>query len=86
MLLKEMGRKIVDRIHLTQEEGRMPGSCGHGNEMSDSIKGSEFLDYLIDSQLLKKISASWNLLTSFIPCWLIVYPKIFHLDFVISVT
>jgi hypothetical protein len=29
-------------------------SCEHGNELSDSIKGGEFIDYLSDCYLLKK--------------------------------
>jgi hypothetical protein len=29
-------------------QGPMEGSCEHGNEISDSIKGREFLDYLSD--------------------------------------
>jgi hypothetical protein len=33
------------------------GCCEHGNEISDSIKGGEFLDQLSDYQLLKKDSA-----------------------------
>jgi hypothetical protein len=32
-------------------------SCEHGNEISGSIKGGEFLDYISDYQLLKKDSA-----------------------------
>jgi hypothetical protein len=30
------------------EEGRVAGSCEHGNEFSVSIKGGVFLDYLSD--------------------------------------
>jgi len=29
------------------------GSCGHGNEPPGSVRGGEFLDQLIDSNLLK---------------------------------
>jgi hypothetical protein len=36
------------------------GSCEHGNEPSDSIKGREFLDYLSDCQFLKKDPAPLN--------------------------
>jgi hypothetical protein len=32
------------------------GSCEHGNEPSDSIEDTEFLDCLSDNQLLKKDS------------------------------
>jgi hypothetical protein len=34
--------------------------CKHGNETYGSTKGGEFLDWLIDYQLLKKDSASCN--------------------------
>jgi hypothetical protein len=34
----------------------MEGFCDHGNELSDSIKGQEFLDQLSDLQLLMKYS------------------------------
>jgi len=37
------------------------GSCEHCNEALGSIKGKEFLDYLSDYQLLKKDSASMEL-------------------------
>jgi hypothetical protein len=30
-------------------------SCEHGNETSGSIKGGEFLDYLSEYQLFKKL-------------------------------
>jgi hypothetical protein len=30
------------------------GSCEHGNEILDSIKGGEFLDQMSDYYLLKK--------------------------------
>jgi hypothetical protein len=30
------------------------GFCEHGNEVSDSIKGEEFLDYLSDHWHLRK--------------------------------
>jgi hypothetical protein len=33
-------------------------SCEHVNELSGSVKGGEFLDYLSDCQLLKKGSVS----------------------------
>jgi hypothetical protein len=36
------------------------GSCEHGDEPSDSIKGGEFLGQLSDYQLLKKDSAPWS--------------------------
>jgi hypothetical protein len=34
------------------------GFCEHGNEHSGSIKGGEFLDWLVDYKLLKKDSAA----------------------------
>jgi hypothetical protein len=36
------------------------GSCEHGNGLSGSINGGEFLDYLSGCQLLNKDSAPWN--------------------------
>jgi hypothetical protein len=38
------------------------GSCEHGNEPLDSIKGGEFLNMLSDSWLFMKDSAPRNLL------------------------
>jgi hypothetical protein len=35
------------------EYGPVAGTCEHGNKPSGSIKDGEFLDYLIDYQLLK---------------------------------
>jgi hypothetical protein len=35
----------------------MTGSCEHGNEISGSIEGGGFLDYIDDYQLLKRTSA-----------------------------
>jgi hypothetical protein len=37
--------------------GSSDGSCGHGNESSDKIKGGEFLCYLRDISFLKENSA-----------------------------
>jgi hypothetical protein len=45
------------------------GSCEHGNEPSDSIKGGEFFDYLSDFQLSRRTSlhrVKFSLL-----CWLV---------------
>jgi hypothetical protein len=36
------------------------GSCEHGNEPWDSIKGEEFFDQLNYYQLLKKQFAPWS--------------------------
>jgi hypothetical protein len=36
------------------------GSCEHGNEVSGSLKGGKFLDWLSDCQFLKKVSAAWS--------------------------
>jgi hypothetical protein len=38
-------------------QGPVAGCCEHGNELSGSIKGGEFIDYLSDFWLLKKESA-----------------------------
>jgi hypothetical protein len=40
--------------------GPVVGSCEHSNELSDSIKGEEFLDWLSSYRLLKKDSAPWS--------------------------
>jgi len=44
-------------------------SCVHGIELSDSIKGGEFPDYMSDYKLVKKNSAPW--------CWFI-YNKLIY--------
>jgi hypothetical protein len=44
------------------------GSCGHGNELCDSIKGGESSEYLSDWQLLKKDSAPWTSLVILYYC------------------
>jgi hypothetical protein len=36
------------------------GLCQHGNEPSDSIKGTEFVDYMNDYWILKVVSAPWG--------------------------
>jgi hypothetical protein len=36
------------------------GSCEHRNEISDCIKGGEYLDYLIHYQFLNKYCALWS--------------------------
>jgi protein-tyrosine phosphatase len=40
MDLEEIGRKVVDWIHLAQDRGQAVVCCEHGNEPS----GEEFLD------------------------------------------
>jgi hypothetical protein len=40
----------------------MIGSCEHGNEPSDSIKGGEFLNQLSICQLLRKDLTPWSLI------------------------
>jgi hypothetical protein len=40
--------------------GQVSGFCDHGNEISGSIKGREFLDCLSDCQLVKKGSGPWE--------------------------
>jgi hypothetical protein len=42
----------------------MAGYCEHGSELSESIKGEEFLDQLSDYQLLKKQFARFKLRNS----------------------
>ena len=59
MDLQEVGCWGMDWIELAQE-GQVAGACECGNEPSGSIKYMEFLDQLINCQLLKKDSASWS--------------------------
>jgi hypothetical protein len=42
-----------------QDEGPVAGSCEDGNEPSDSIKCSKFLDKLSACQLLNEAPATW---------------------------
>jgi hypothetical protein len=37
--------------------GPVAGSCEHGNDISGSLRGGEFLEYLSDYQLLKDSSS-----------------------------
>jgi hypothetical protein len=39
MDLREVGWGVVDWIHMAQDKEPVPGSCGHCNETSGSIKG-----------------------------------------------
>jgi hypothetical protein len=50
----------------------MAGSCEHGSEISNTIKGVEFIDQLSNCQLLKKESAALNLY-----CLLKLYGRFF---------
>jgi hypothetical protein len=43
MDLRKTEWEVMDRMHLVQDRP-MTGSCEHGNEPLDSIKGEEFLD------------------------------------------
>jgi len=52
-----MGRG-VDWFNLTQVQ--VANCCEHGDEPSGSIKLGEFLDSLMNCQLLKNVSAAWN--------------------------
>jgi hypothetical protein len=58
--LKENGREGVDWIHLRTGTNGAPFE--YGNELSGSIKGREFFDWLSDYHLLKKDSAPWRYL------------------------
>jgi hypothetical protein len=44
--LREIGWEVVVRMHLAQ--GKVADSCTQSNELSISIKGEEFHDYLSD--------------------------------------
>jgi hypothetical protein len=52
----------VDEIDLAHDRDQCPvaGCYEHSNEPSDCIKGEEFLEWLIDCQLLKKNFAPWS--------------------------
>jgi hypothetical protein len=50
----------VDKIQLACESVIMAGSCGHGNQPSDSIKQWIFLDQPREYQRLKEASAPIN--------------------------
>jgi hypothetical protein len=49
---------------MDQNRVLLVGSCEHGTEISGSIKGREFIDWLSNYQLLQKDSAPWSLLFS----------------------
>jgi hypothetical protein len=62
------GRKLLERIVgrydgkvrtgcIWLNDGPVASSCEGGNELSGSIKGGEFLDYLSDGLFLRKDSA-----------------------------
>jgi hypothetical protein len=42
------------------------GTCEHGNEPLGSIKGGEFVDWIHDYELLKKASAPWSHLVTWL--------------------
>jgi hypothetical protein len=52
-----MGSEGVNLIQLALDRIPMMVSREHGNELSGSIKGGEFLDQLIYYQLIKKDSS-----------------------------
>jgi len=70
---KETGQEGMDWIHLAQDRGPMVGSCEHGNEPSDFMKGREFLNQVNDYYLLKKDSAPQSQLLNNVllnnSCW-----------------
>jgi len=43
-ILREIGWECVHWILLAQDKEPVAGCCERGNELSDSIKGGEFLD------------------------------------------
>jgi hypothetical protein len=45
-----------EMLHRSSEAG----FCEHGNELSDSIKGEKFLDWVSDYWLLEKNCALWS--------------------------
>lgn len=61
--------------------------CEHGNELSNSVTGGEFLVELSDSWLLKRELCSMELLlTSSVICLKCVSTKYFHLTVDLLVT
>jgi len=38
----------VDWMHLAQDKGPVVGCCEHGKELSGSMKGGSFFEYLRD--------------------------------------
>jgi hypothetical protein len=50
----------VHYIHLAQSRDQWPSSSEHGNEISGSIIGGEFLELFSDYKLIKKDSAPWS--------------------------
>jgi hypothetical protein len=44
MDVREIGWEDGDWIHMAQDRGPVVGCCGHGDELSGSIKDVEFLD------------------------------------------
>jgi len=46
MNLKEIGCEDVDWIQMVQDGSTLVGSYKHGNELSDPVKGREFLNQL----------------------------------------
>jgi hypothetical protein len=49
---KEMSCECVDKIHLAQDWVQLVRSWEHGGEITGSIKGSGFIEYLSGSYLL----------------------------------
>jgi hypothetical protein len=58
--LREIGWGGVDWIDLAHEKDQWWRDSEHGNELSDSIKCCEILDYVSDCWLLKKDFAAWS--------------------------
>jgi hypothetical protein len=50
----------VDWIYLAQDSYKCPAVVKNGNEPSGSIKCGEYLDWLRNYQLPKKVSASYS--------------------------
>jgi hypothetical protein len=57
MDLREIELDDMDWINLVQNRNKWRGSCERGNEISDSIKCWEVLEWLHNWRLLKKGSA-----------------------------
>jgi len=69
--------RIVYRLDSSGSRYRpLLGSCWHGNERPDSIRGGEFRDQLSDYLLLKKNSVPLNYVRMCVHVYVCVYVRI----------
>lgn len=53
--------EAINWIHMTEDNGSVALSCGHGAQLPRYIKGWQSLDYLSHHQLLKNEFFPWSL-------------------------